>query len=123
MVENGFALPLSGLVIYDSYIHSGGIPAFLRRRFPASPPAKGGDEKEWIVQYLEVRLSWLANHSRPILQKTIYRVKNMLTAVNAGDWELSRPFIANGIKNLAITMDEDIWEIEARVLGDGLLNP
>src|SRR6266850_729578 len=31
---NGFGLALSMLVIYDSYIHSGGILGFLRKRFP-----------------------------------------------------------------------------------------
>lgn len=37
---NGFELPLSLLVIYDSYIHSGSIPQFLRKRFGEYPPAK-----------------------------------------------------------------------------------
>jgi chitosanase len=36
-----FTLPLSMLVIYDSYIHSGSIPAFLRSRFPEATPGTG----------------------------------------------------------------------------------
>ena len=43
--EMGFTLPLSLLVIYDSEIHSGGIPDFLRKRFAEKPPIKGGNEK------------------------------------------------------------------------------
>jgi chitosanase len=42
---NGFALPLSALVVYDWFMHSGGILWFLRKRFPESPPANGGNEK------------------------------------------------------------------------------
>ncbi len=44
--RNGFKLPLSRLVTYDSYIHSGSIPMFLRKRFIEPPPAKGGNEKK-----------------------------------------------------------------------------
>lgn len=123
MVSNGFTSPLAGLVIYDSYIHSGGIPAFLRRRFDAMPPARGGIEKDWILQYLNVRLEWLTNHSRPILRKTTYRIKNMLSAVNAGDYQLDRPFIANGIKNMTTVDNAGIWVLELPFAGDGVLNP
>ena len=123
MTENGFTSPLAGLVIYDSYIHSGSIPAFLRRRFDAVPPAKGGTEKEWISQYLAVRLSWLANHSRPILRKTVYRVKNLQAAVAAGDWALSRPFMANGIRNLSTAIMSDIWTLDVPFPGDGVVTP
>lgn len=96
--DNKFELPLSGLVIYDSYIHSGSIPSFLRKRFPASPPVRGGDEKTWIIQYLDERKEWLAHHSRPILRKTVYRVNNMIQAAKDGNWELDKVFNANGIK-------------------------
>jgi chitosanase len=46
---NGFTLPLSMLVIYDSFIHGGGILSFLRSRFPEMTPTKGGDEKSWVL--------------------------------------------------------------------------
>jgi hypothetical protein len=48
-------LPLSMLVVYDSFIHSGSVPMFLRKRFIERPPANGGDEKKWIGSYVEVR--------------------------------------------------------------------
>jgi chitosanase len=95
--DNGFTQPLSMLVIYDSFIHSGGILNFLRNRFPAKTPSKGGNEKEWIEQYLNVRHSWLANHYNQILRKTTYRTKNMIQAVVRNDWNLNSPFIANGV--------------------------
>lgn len=96
-IDNKFELPLSGLVIYDSYIHSGSIPGFLRNRFPETVPANGGNEKAWVVKYLETRKSWLATHSRPILRKTVYRVNNMLAAVKDNNWTLEKSFNANGI--------------------------
>ncbi len=100
--ENGFTHPLSMLVIYDSFIHSGGILSFLRTRFPARTPSRGGNEKEWIEQYLNVRHAWLSNHSNPILRKTTYRTRNMLQAVVRDDWNLERSFNANGVSVLWI---------------------
>lgn len=95
--DNQFTLPLSALVIYDSFIHSGGILPFLRKRFSATTPANKGDEKKWIKQYLIARQEWLANHSRPILRSTTYRTKNMLAAIKENNWNLDKPFYANGI--------------------------
>ena len=95
--KNGFKSQLGMLIIYDSFIHSGGILSFLRKRFAAVPPAKGGDEKTWLRQYLDTRHSWLANHSVPILRKTIYRTRSMNHALVIGDWNLEEPFNANGV--------------------------
>jgi chitosanase len=97
MKENGFITPLAGLVIYDSFIHSGGILAFLRNRFSERPPVRGGDEKKWIEQYLHVRHEWLENHSNKILNKTIYRTRDMIKAASEDNWNLNSPFSANGI--------------------------
>ncbi|REK56954.1 MAG: peptidoglycan-binding protein [Bacteroidetes bacterium] len=94
---NGFKLPLSMLVFFDSYIHSGKIHWFLRKRFAAKVPKDGGDEREWIRQYLLTRDRWLRHHSRKILRKTVYRTENMLAAIDKGDWGLSEPFYANGV--------------------------
>lgn len=95
--ENGFTYPLSMLIIYDSFIHSGGILSFLRNRFPAKTPVKGGDEKKWIEQYINVRHSWLSNHTRSILRKTTYRTRNMIDAITKNNWNLDEKFNANGI--------------------------
>ena len=96
--DNGFKLPLSALVIYDSFIHSGQILWLLRQKFPASPPASGGQEKEWTSQYINARHDWLANHSRAILQKTIYRTKALKEQVQKGNWQLDMlPIVVNGI--------------------------
>ena len=96
--NNGFIENLSKLVIYDSFIHSGGILSFLRKRFPAKTPKDGGDEKTWIIQYLDARHQWLKFHSNKILRNTIYRTNDMKRAVAANDWNLDLTFVANGVK-------------------------
>ena len=97
-LTNGFKENLSMLVIYDSFIHSGGILDFLRKRFPAITPKTGGDEKVWITQYLETRHLWLANHSNKILRKTIYRTADMKRSIAVKDWNLDLTFVSNGLK-------------------------
>ena len=97
--NNGFCLPLSALVIYDSFIHSGSILSFLRKRFPESPPVNGGNERRWIEQYVDTRQNWLANHENKILQKTIYRTRCFKNEISRGNWDLSQcPLNANGIE-------------------------
>jgi chitosanase len=91
-----FTFPLSLLVIYDSFIHSGTILAFLRQRFPESVPVNGGDEKKWIAQYLGVRHDWLEHHSNKILRNTVYRPICFEKAITQNNWDLSLPINANG---------------------------
>jgi chitosanase len=97
--DQEFFLPLSALVIYDSYIHSGGILSFLRKRFPEHVPSNGGPEKEWIKAYVAARHNWLANHSNPDLRKTIYRTKCFTKEIERDNWDLSKlPIDANGVE-------------------------
>lgn len=96
--SNRFTTALSLLVIYDSFIHSGGVPSFLRERFPEKIPVNGGDEKKWITQYVNTRHLWLANHSRKILRNTIYRTECFKNQIANNNWDLSKEIIANGIK-------------------------
>lgn len=94
--DNGFTKPLSLLVIYDSFIHSGSILSFLRKRFSEVPPTKGGDEKAWIQAYVSVRRSWLENHSNKVLRNTVYRMKCMQDCIDKDNWDLSQPVNAHG---------------------------
>ncbi|PPK73942.1 chitosanase [Methylobacter tundripaludum] len=96
--DNGFTLALSALVIYDSFIHSGSILPFLRKRFAAVPPNKGGDEKTWISQYVDARHQWLATASNPELHPTVYRTQCFKDEIARNNWDLSKlPINANGI--------------------------
>lgn len=97
--QNGFILPLSQAVIQDSFLQSGGILDFLRRRFSSKTPANGGFEKEWIKQYVDVRHNWLANHSNSILHNTIYRTNFFKKQIQNGNWMLDKfPIYPNGVK-------------------------
>jgi chitosanase len=94
---NGFTLGLSALVIYDSFIHSGGILDFLRARFRESPPARGGNEQVWITQYTETRHNWLLTHSNPPVRASAYRTADLLREIRRGNWDLAlTPIMANG---------------------------
>lgn len=95
-------LPLSRLVVADSFLQSGSILTSLRNKFPEKLPSLGGNEKKWIESYCIVRKDWLANHSRKILNKTVYRPNFMLDCIEKGDWMLERAeYRANGVKVIA----------------------
>lgn len=97
--RNNLILPLSKLVIADSYLHSGSILPFLRNSFSEKVPANGGDEKKWIQEYCRVRRQWLATNSNKILNNTVYRVDFMQTQVINDNWNLDKfPVVANGVK-------------------------
>lgn len=91
-----FTLPLSMLVIYDSFIHSGSILPFLRNSFPESVPKNGGDEKTWVKQYVAARDNWLRHHSNSVLRNTVYRTECFQDAINKNNWDLSKSINANG---------------------------
>jgi len=95
--KNGFTLPLSALVIYDSFIHSGKILDFLRKKFPEKVPADGGPEKDWIKAYVKARRAWLATAENPVLHTTVYRMDCMLARIAEGNWLLEVPFRAQGV--------------------------
>jgi chitosanase len=97
--DNGFILPLSGLIIYDSFIHSGSILWTIRGMFAQSPPNLGGNEIEWTTAYVNARQTWLANHHREAVRKTIYRTQCFKNEIAKGNWMLNvLPISANGVK-------------------------
>lgn len=112
--KHGFTHALSMLVIYDSFIHSGSILGFLRNRFRERPPSQGGNETEWIRQYVDVRHLWLKTHSNPDLRPTIYRTRDLAREIARGNWDLSRlPISANGTSvgdRLDVTTERPILE-------------
>lgn len=96
--HRGFAEPLSALVIYDSFIHSGSILWLIRRRFAESPPSGGGNERTWTNEYVNARHDWLANHHRAAVRNTTYRTACFKREIARGNWDLSRvPVHTNGV--------------------------
>ena len=102
--SEGFVEPLSFLVICDSFLHSGSILTFLRNRFTERTPKWGGDERAWIIAYIDVREKWLATHSNKLLRNTTYRTRYYRELANLGDWGLleHHKLAMNGIKPLLI---------------------
>jgi len=100
--KNMLTLPLSKLVIADSFLQSGSILNTIRDMFSEKIPSTGGGEKEWVKAYCTARKYWLANHSRKILHKTTYRMDFMLKCIEAKDWELANNiYVANDVKIVA----------------------
>lgn len=102
--KNGFQSALAHLVIYDSFIQSGGILMFLRKRFPEPVPVNGGREERWLYQYVTTRHQWLkywGNGKDPksvTIRKTVYRTKGLLELIERGAWQLDGQIAVNGIK-------------------------
>lgn len=94
--ENGFTLPLSMLVVYDSFIHSGGILDFLRKRFSARTPKNGGTERMWVRSYTRTRNEWLIAHPDEIIRKTAYRTAALMREIDKSNWLLNMPIVAQG---------------------------
>lgn len=96
--DHEFTLPLSALVIYDSFIHSGSILWIIRQKFRENPPDIGGDEKKWIKSYIHARHEWLSRHRRPAVRASAYRTRDLEREVTRGNWNLAKlPIMANGI--------------------------
>lgn len=96
--KGGLVLPLSQLVIADSFLHSGSILPFLRNKFSETLPSSGGDEKAWTQAYTKTRRDWLKTHSNKILNNTVYRPNLFLSLMEKNDWNLeSEKINANGV--------------------------
>ncbi len=96
--DHEFTLPLSALVIYDSFTHSGSILWIIRQKFREIPPDIGGDEKKWIKSYIRARYEWLSRHRRPEVRVSAYRTRDLEREVTRGNWNLAKlPIMANGI--------------------------
>lgn len=93
----GFSEALSLLVVYDSFIHSGRIRADLRQKFSERPPKFGGNERNWIEQYVNARHQWLTTQNNEILRATVYRTNCFKREIKKNNWDLAQPINANGI--------------------------
>lgn len=101
----GLDLALSHLAVYDTWIHSGGgRVAELRRGFAELPPAKGGDEITWTVQFLEARKDWLERFTHKdaakqrLVRSTVYRVDSLIKLAHAAAWDLTPPLVVRGVR-------------------------
>lgn len=83
-------------VVFDSVTH--GSWGLMRDRTTTrfGTPSDIG-EKTWIKNYIDVRRSWLANHSIQILQLTVYRMDLFKRIAQTDNWDLSLPFTVRGL--------------------------
>jgi chitosanase len=93
--ENEFTLPLSILVIYDSYIHSNKVPQTVRNMFSEATPKNGGNEKNWIKAYVDARRKWLLRLPDPV-PVTVYRMDCFKAQIDADNWSLTKEVMTNG---------------------------
>ena len=91
--QMGLRSPLALAVVFDTCIHSGSprALAWVRRRFTAKPPSDGGDEREWVRQYVLARRRWLATHQKTALHATVYRMDAFTKLIQEGNWSLQAP--------------------------------
>jgi chitosanase len=95
----GLKTALGHLVIYDTCIHSGpSRVSSLRQKFPEKSPTNGGDEKAWVIAFLNARRAWLASNSNTLVQKTVYRIDSMLEVAKADNWDLNTPLTVRKVK-------------------------
>jgi chitosanase len=95
--DHEFTFPLSALVIYDSFIHSGSILWIIRQKFRENPPELGGNEKKWIKAYVHARHEWLSQHRRPAVRASAYRTRDLEREINRRNWDLAQlPIMAHG---------------------------
>ena len=92
--SQAMVLPLTYLVVTDSYLHSGCVFDWLRKRFPAAVPKNGGKEEDWTTQYCKARYDWLNTHSDKLLRNTAFRAQTWLRmATTDNNWQLDQvPF-------------------------------
>lgn len=92
--ENGLALPLSYLVIYDSKIHGSldKVAALVKLPKPITEDA----EKLWTKTYVETRRDWLTKRSQ-LLAKTTYRQSEFMALINNNNWDLDLPIRIRGV--------------------------
>lgn len=103
--KNGLTTPLAHLVAHDSWIHSGGVPVMLRKRFSEPTPANGGYEIEWLNRYIETRHQWLKHwgdgksDKSKLLRASSYRTAGLMAIYQSQNFDLTeKPITVNGIK-------------------------
>jgi len=97
--RDGISTPLGVAVVYDSVVH-GSWPR-IRQRVLEDPEVGTVDdvgEQAWILEYVETRRAWLANHSRRDLRLTVYRMKAMDALIAQNAWMLEIPLVVRGLE-------------------------
>ena len=120
-IRNGFALPLSLAVVYDSLTHGSwnliatrvGRPLSLFHSAAVGSPSRG--EMAWITEYVRKRHTWLTDLRR--LRPTNYRTKFFLDQIATGNWDLHLPVTVHGFRLTAAMIPNQLSEPGAIATG------
>lgn len=91
----GISTPLGVAVVYDGKIHG----SWWRMRDRTTEDAGTIDaigERAWIAAYVRTRRDWLANHRRPDLRATVYRMDAFQGLIDLDQWGLPLPLVVRG---------------------------
>jgi chitosanase len=91
----GVGHALAVTVVYDSHIHGGWRIVRARTEDRHGPAARLGEDA-WIRHYIAERRDWLANHRRPLLRLTVYRMDAFQALIGGGKWALPLPLRVRG---------------------------
>ena len=95
--RDGITSPLGVAVVYDSTVQ-GSWAAIRDRTNTVCGTVSAAGEQRWIGQYVTERHNWLANHSRPDLQATVYRMDAFKRLIALGAWSLTLPLVVRGVE-------------------------
>jgi chitosanase len=91
----GVESALGTSVIYDGHIH--GAWGIVRKRTDDRHGLLSTiGEQAWIEQYVTERRDWLANHSKPVLHATVYRMDAFRQLIGEARWDLALPLRVRG---------------------------
>jgi chitosanase len=118
---SGITSPLGVTTVYDSCVH--GSWRLMRDRTNERVGAIAGvKEPNWVLGYIATRRAWLAGHSNPLLQKTVYRMDALKQLADADKWQLPLPLVVRGVAITAeILGDAAPVRVSAEIVEDRLL--
>ncbi|MBI1321398.1 MAG: chitosanase [Candidatus Hydrogenedens sp.] len=91
----GIITPLGITVVYDSIVH-GSFQRIRDRVLARLGRVSAVGEHAWIAAYVSERHAWLANHSIPLLRRTVYRMQTFEGLIRDDKWDLPLPLLVRG---------------------------
>jgi chitosanase len=94
----GFSLPLSFLIVADSFLQSNQMLSRLTQRVRVPLPVTGqADEKDWVTGYTKIRNAWL-KAAGGAMAASSYRTECYLRLIAGGFWDLTSDVVMNGTR-------------------------
>ncbi len=120
-VTIGVETALGITVVYDSHVHGSWRLIRDRTSDGHGVPNQIG-EQVWIGHYVTMRRAWLANHTKEILHKTVYRMDNFQNLIGQEQWALPLPLTVHGVAITEESLSADpVVRASAEIAEDRLL--